>query len=62
MSETNRMKTMKQQIVERIERLRVGKAFMAKDVLDVASRGMIDMTLSSLIRKGSIRRIRRGTL
>jgi hypothetical protein len=54
------MKTMRQQIVDRIERLGAGKAFMAKDFLDIASRGTIDMTLSSLIREGSIRRVRRG--
>lgn len=33
---------------------------MAKDFLDIASRGTIDMTLSSLVREGSIRRVRRG--
>jgi hypothetical protein len=54
------MKTTRQLIVNRIARLGVGKAFVAKDFLDIASRGTIDMTLSSLIREGSIRRIRRG--
>ncbi len=54
------MKTMKQQILERIERLGSGKAFMAKDFLDIASRGTIDMALSSLVREGAIRRVRRG--
>jgi Family of unknown function (DUF6088) len=54
------MKTMKQQILERIERLGSGKAFMAKDFLDIASRGTIDMALSSLVREGTIRRVRRG--
>lgn len=37
-----------------------GKAFTAKDFLDIASRGMIDMSLSSLVREGTIRRVRRG--
>jgi hypothetical protein len=54
------MKTMKQQILERIEHLGSGKAFMAKDFLDIASRGTIDMALSSLVREGTIRRVRRG--
>ncbi len=54
------MKTMKEQILNRIEHLGVGKAFMAKDFLDIASRGTIDMALSSLVREGAIRRVRRG--
>jgi hypothetical protein len=33
---------------------------VAKDFLDIASRGTIDMALSSLARGGKIRRIRRG--
>jgi hypothetical protein len=37
-----------------------GKAFSAKDFLDVASRTMIDVTLASQSRDGKIRRIRRG--
>lgn len=51
---------MRQQIMDRIHRLGTGKAFMAKDFLDIASRGSIDMTLSDLLRAGTIRRIRRG--
>jgi hypothetical protein len=51
---------MRDQIVTRIERLGAGKAFSAKDFLDIASRGTIDMTLSDLTRKGTIRRIWRG--
>jgi Family of unknown function (DUF6088) len=54
------MQTMQDQIVARIERLGEGKAFSAKDFLDIASRGTIDMALSSLARSGTIRRIRRG--
>src|ERR1700722_14009342 len=54
------MQTMRGQIVARIERLGEGKAFSAKDFLDIASRGTIDMALGSLVRNGTIRRIRRG--
>src|ERR1700733_674038 len=54
------MQTMQDQIVARITRLGPGKAFSAKDFLDIASRGTIDMTLSGLKRRGTIRRIRRG--
>lgn len=54
------MQTMRDQIVARIERLGEGKAFSAKDFLDIASRGTIDMALSGLARDGMIRRIRRG--
>jgi hypothetical protein len=54
------MQTMRDQIVARIARLGEGKAFSAKDFLDIASRGTIDMALGSLARSGTIRRIRRG--
>jgi hypothetical protein len=54
------MQTMRDQIVTRIYRLGAGKAFSAKDFLDVASRGTIDMALSGLNRDGVIRRVRRG--
>jgi hypothetical protein len=54
------MQTMRDQIVGRIERLGEGKAFSAKDFLDIASRGSIDMALASLTRSGTIRRVRRG--
>jgi predicted transcriptional regulator of viral defense system len=54
------MQTMREQIVARIERLGEGKAFSAKDFLDIASRGTIDMALSGLTREGTIRRIGRG--
>jgi hypothetical protein len=52
--------TMKNHILDRIGRFEAGRAFMAKDFLDIASRGTIDMALSSLVREGKIRRIRRG--
>lgn len=54
------MQSMKDQIVTRIERLGEGKAFSAKDFLDIASRTTIDLTLASLTQAGKIRRIRRG--
>src|SRR5580658_4845028 len=54
------MQTMRHHIDARIKCLGPGKAFSAKDFLDIASRGTIDMALSSLTRQGKIRRIRRG--
>jgi hypothetical protein len=51
---------MQDHILTRIERLGPGKAFSAKDFLDIATRGSIDMALGSLALKGTIRRIRRG--
>src|SRR5579863_7987663 len=52
--------TMKGQIRLRIEDLGPGRSFMAKDFLDIASRGSIDVALASLTSAGKIRRIRRG--
>jgi len=54
------MQTMRDQIVARIERQGAGKAFSAKDFLDIASRTTIDVTLAELAQDGTIRRIRRG--
>jgi hypothetical protein len=54
------MQTMHDQIVARIEKLGPGKAFSAKDFLDIASRTTIDVALFSLTNSGKIRRIRRG--
>jgi len=54
------MQAMRDQILARINRLGEGKAFSAKDFLDIASRGTIDMALGALTRSGGIRRIRRG--
>lgn len=51
---------MRDHIVNRIRNLGGGEAFSAKDFLDIASRGMVDMTFASLLREGTIRRIRRG--
>jgi hypothetical protein len=52
--------TSKIKIVTRIKRLDPGKTFAAKDFLDIASRGMVDVTLAGKARSGQIRRIRRG--
>lgn len=54
------MQTMRDQIVARIERQGEGKAFSAKDFLDIASRTTIDVTLAELALDGVIRRVRRG--
>jgi Family of unknown function (DUF6088) len=54
------MQTMKDQILARINRLGEGKVFSAKDFLDIATRGTIDVTLGDLTREGIIRRIGRG--
>jgi len=54
------MQTMRDQIVARIHRLGEGKAFSAKDFLDIGSRTTVDVTLASLTKEGKIRRIRRG--
>jgi hypothetical protein len=54
------MQTMRDHIFARIEKLGPGKAFSAKDFLDIASRGTVDRAFGSLIRSGKIRRIRRG--
>lgn len=51
---------MKNQMLQRIHRFKPGRAFVAKDFLDIANRGSIDVALSSLVRDGQIRRIRRG--
>src|ERR1035438_1888244 len=54
------MPTMRVQIVTRIECLGEGRAFSAKDFLDIASRTTVDVTLASLTLNGKIRRLRRG--
>lgn len=54
------MQTKRDRIVGRIARLGDGKAFSAKDFLDLASRTMIDVTLAALTDEGKIRRVRRG--
>lgn len=54
------MQTMQNQILRRIDRFETGKAFSAKDFLDIASRTTIDVALAKLAIEGKIRRIRRG--
>ncbi len=56
----NRLQTDRNKIIARIRRFRPGRAFVAKDFLDIATRGSIDMTLSALLRDKAIRRVRRG--
>ena len=51
---------MRDHIVARIERAGEGRAFSAKDFLDIASRTTVDVTLASLTQAGKIRRLRRG--
>src|ERR1700722_4225365 len=47
-------------MASRIEHFGSGKAFSAKDFLDIASRTTVDVTLASLTQDGKLRRIRRG--
>jgi hypothetical protein len=54
------MQTMKNRILGRIRRFQAGRMFTAKDFLDIASRGTVDVTLSALLRDHVIRRVRRG--
>ncbi len=54
------MQTKRDQIAARIHRFGIGKAFSAKDFLDLASRTIIDVTLAALTHDGKIRRVRRG--
>jgi hypothetical protein len=51
---------MKDQILAGINRLGEGKVFSAKDFLDIATRGTIDVALGDLTREGTIRRISGG--
>src|SRR5215472_16791042 len=54
------MQTVKHKMFVRIKRFGPGRAFVAKDFLDIASRGSIDVALSGLVNENAIRRIRRG--
>jgi hypothetical protein len=54
------MQTMKNRLLDRIRRFKAGRVFTAKDFLDIASRGTVDVTLSALLRGRVIRRVRRG--
>jgi hypothetical protein len=57
---SSKRKTVKDQVVSRINRRARGKPFIAKDFLHLGSRASVDMALWSLTREGAIRRIRRG--
>ncbi len=50
----------KDKIIARIRRWGHGAAFTAKDFLDLAARGTVDMTLTALIADSTIRRLTRG--
>jgi uncharacterized protein DUF6088 len=52
--------TIKTKMFERIRHFQTGRVLMAKDFLDIASRGTVDVALSALVREGKIRRIQRG--
>lgn len=54
------MRTAKDTIIARIRRWGPGATFTPKDFLDLASRGTVDMTLTSLLADGTIRRLARG--
>ena len=47
-------------IYSRIKRLGKGSAFVAKDFMDIANRGSVDVALSGLVKAGTIRRVLRG--
>jgi hypothetical protein len=49
-----------ERITARIKELGEGAVFTPKDFLDLATRGMVDMTLKSLVREGRILRLGRG--
>lgn len=54
------METATDSISRRINDLGDGAVFTPKDFLDVAERGMVDVTLKSLLAKGKVRRLARG--
>jgi hypothetical protein len=54
------MATTKDAILRKIQDLGEGAVFTPKDLLDVASRGMVDMTLKTLAADGTLRRLGRG--
>lgn len=54
------MKTATDDILSRINGLGDGAVFTPKDFLDVATRGMVDVTLKKLLAQGKVRRLSRG--
>jgi hypothetical protein len=50
----------KDDILRKIKELGEGAIFTPKDLLDVASRGMVDMTLKQLGEAGTVRKLARG--
>jgi hypothetical protein len=54
------MPTATDSILLKIKDLGKGAVFTPKDFLDVAGRGMVDMTLKKLLHEGKVRRLARG--
>ena len=54
------MKSLANKIMKRIQSKGRGFSFTAKDFLDLASRGAVDMALTSLVRLDKVRRVCRG--
>ena len=54
------MKTVTDNIMRRVKDLGEGAVFTPKDFLDVAERGMVDVTLKKLLDRGRVRRLARG--
>ena len=54
------MTTIKDRVIRRIKGLGNGCVFTPKDLLEVSSRGMVDMTLKQLVASGMLHRIGRG--
>jgi hypothetical protein len=54
------MTSIRDKILRKIKRLGPGAVFTPKDFLDVASRGMVDMTLKQMVEEGAFRRLARG--
>src|ERR1700689_4681079 len=54
------METAADNILLRIKDLGAGAVFTPKDFLDIATRGMVDVTLKKLLAVGKVRRLSRG--
>jgi Family of unknown function (DUF6088) len=54
------METISEHILLKIRALDQGSVFTPKDFLDVAKRGMVDVTFKTLLQQGTIRRLARG--
>jgi len=54
------MTLLRDKILSKVRRMGSGAVFTPKDLLNVASRGMVDMTLKRLVEEGTVRRLGRG--